>query len=250
MSPTLPRLVCLLVTLGGCMSAPIATTLPIAAAVTEQPLSVSPDQVDCGIVTQCDLPAPIAAVLRNNSDKPLRLRGFVATCGCTIPDLQPNTEIPPGGEVAINIRLELWGQGRKQQFIRFIDEESKPLGRIQIRYEVRSPLRSTPSGISRDVNPDGSFQVESSDDAPFTIIGADPPVAITRSIDPGTDHSLSIDWTLVDALARAIPAHAGFAFDSSGVWTTLLVRIATDKPDCSEIFVWLRNAAPARPATH
>ena len=53
-------------------------------------------------------------MLRNGTTEPIRVRGFVATCGCTIPDLRPNIEIAPGEEVMVNVRLELWGQGRKQ----------------------------------------------------------------------------------------------------------------------------------------
>lgn len=244
---------CVLLTMTGCAApTPIHPTpaFPTVGAVDVQPLLVIPDVFDCGIVSQCEMPQPISAILRNTSDKPIRLRGFVATCGCTIPDLRPNTEIAAGGELAMNIRLELWGQGRKQQFIRFIDEESKPLGRIQVRYEVCSPLRSTPSGIARDVNPDGSFQIESADDVPFSITDSQPPVVVTRSLSPATDHSLSVDWAAADAFAVAHPAHPDVAVDAVGNWTTLLVRISTDKLDCSQVFLWLRNNATTKPQTH
>ena len=189
-------------------------------------------------------------VLRNTTVEPIRIRSFVATCGCTIPDLLPNTVIAPGQEIKVNVRLELWGQGRKQQFIRFIDENFQPLGRVQVLYEVRSSLRSSPSGISRGVNPEGTFQVESLTDEKFTILQSNPAVVLQRDTEAAADHSLSINWTEVEALALATTPIPEFTFDSTGKWSTLLVRIATDKPDCSEVFIWLRNITPARPATY
>lgn len=234
----------------GCISAPAAPVVDSGETAQSQLLTIIPDQIDCGAVSQCELPPPIAVVLRNGTTAPIRVRGFVATCGCTIPDLQPNVAIAPGGEITVKVRLELWGQGRKQQFIRFIDENSQPLGRVQVRYEVRSSLRSTPSGISRDVNPDGSFQIESSDDGAFSIIESYPPVVIQRLTEVATDHALTIDWKAVDALSLATTPISEFAFDSAGKWSTLLVRVGTDKSDCSEVFIWLRNITPARPVTH
>ncbi len=234
----------------GCASEPNARLADSSKSDESQLLSITPSQINCGAVSQCELPPPIAIVLRNGSTEPIRVRGFVATCGCTIPDLPPNIEIAPGEEVNVNVRLELWGQGRKQQFIRFIDEDFQLLGRVQIRYEVRSSLRSTPSGITRDVNPDGTFQVESLTDEKFTILQSNPAVVLQRDTEAATDHSLSIDWKAVDALALAANPIPEFTFDSAGKWSTLLVRIGTDKPDCSEVFIWLRNIAPARPSTY
>ncbi len=234
----------------GCTSVTGVPAVDSKELSQSQALTIIPEQIDCGSISQCEMPPPIAIVIRNGTAEPVRIRGFVATCGCTIPDLQPNVEIAPGAEITVKVRLELWGQGRKQQFIRFIDENSQPLGRVQVRYEVRSPLRSTPSGISRDVNPDGSFQIESSDNGSFKIMESDPPVANSPSTESAADHTMTIDWAKVDALAVATPPISAFAFDSAGVWSTLLVRVSTDKADCSEVFVWLRNFTPARPVTH
>lgn len=234
----------------GCASPPAAPVVDSSESAQSQLLSIIPAQIDCGVVSQCELPPPISMVLRNGTTEPIRVRGFVATCGCTIPDLRPNVEIAPGEEVKVNVRLELWGQGRKQQFIRFIDENSQPLGRVQVRYEVRSLLRSTPSGIARDVNPEGTFQVESLSDEKFTILQSYPAVVVKRDSEAAAEHSLSIDWKEVDALAVATNPIPEFTFDSAGKWSTLLVRIETDKPDCSEVFIWLRNIAPARPTTY
>ncbi len=233
-----------------CSTTPEVEVVAVDPLTESSSITITPDQVDCGAVSQCELLPPIKVVIRNPLATPVRIRGFVATCGCTIPDLQPNLELPPGGEVTVKVRLELWGQGRKQQFIRFIDENSRPLGRLQVRYEVRSSVRSTPSGISREVNPDGSFQVESSDDVPFAITHSYPPVVAKRSDERATDHSLSIDWAKVDALAIAESPLPEFEFDQAGAWSTLLLRIGTDKPDCSELFIWLRNTPPARAVTH
>lgn len=214
----------------GCASLPAATVVDSSESAQSQQLAIIPAQIDCGVVSQCELPPPIAMVLRNGTTEPIRVRGFVATCGCTIPDLRPNIEIAPGEEVMVNVRLELWGQGRKQQFIRFIDENFQPLGRVQVRYEVRSALRSTPSGIARDVNPDGTFQVESLTDEKFTILQSNPAVVLQRDTEAAADHSLSIDWKEVDALAVATTPIPEFTFDSAGKWSTLWSELQRISP--------------------
>ncbi len=234
----------------GCANAPSAPVVDSSKSVESQLLSIIPAQIDCGAVSQCEMPPTISMVLRNTTIEPIRIRGFVATCGCTIPDLQPNTVIAPSQEIKVNVRLELWGQGRKQQFIRFIDENSQPLGRVQVRYEVRSSLRSSPSGISREVNPEGTFQIESLTDEFFTIGKSYPAVVVQRESQAAADHSLLINWQEVDALATAANPIPEFAFDSAGKWSTLMVRIETDYPECSEVFIWLRNITPERAVTH
>lgn len=243
--------VTLIHTVCACSPMPKSPEVSALAEVDQSPrLQIIPEQIDCGVVSQCELRSPIEVVLRNATAETVRVRGFVATCGCTIPNLRPNTEIAPGEEVAVKIRLELWGQGRKQQFVRFIDENFQPLGRVQVRYEVRSPLRTTPSGIARDVNPDGSFQLESFDETSFSIRDSYPPVVFSPSAVASADHSLSINWKLVDEMARVEKPISQFDFDTTGRWSTLLVRIGTDMTGCSEVYLWLRNVTPERAATH
>lgn len=247
--------------LAACVSAPIAssgttevpTTEPVVSAVAVRESSASfevlPPELDCGLVSQCEPPTPLLVRLRNGTAEPVRIRGFVATCGCTIPDLKPNITIAPGEEVVVRIRLELWGQGRKQQFIRFVGEGGQPIGRVRIQYEVSSSLRTTPSGISRDLNPDGTFLIEATGKVAFAITQSEPAVVVARSSERALEQSASINWTAIDALAAMTPPPTAFTFDENGRWTTLLVRIATDAAECSEVFLWVKNAAPARAAT-
>ncbi|MSR70352.1 MAG: DUF1573 domain-containing protein [Phycisphaerales bacterium] len=246
----------------GCASAPILATDVLegtqavsAVAVVEPTAStdafeVVPAELDCGTVSQCDPPNPLQVRLRNGSAEPVGIRGFVATCGCTIPDLKPNITIAPGGEVVVNIRLELWGQGRKQQFIRFVGDAGQPIGRVRIQYEVSSALRTTPSGISRDLNPDGTFQIDSMENSAFVVTQAEPAVIVARSNERANEQAVAINWEAVDALAATTPPPAAFTIDESGKWSTLLVRITTDCPGCSELFLWVKNSAPVRTVTH
>lgn len=248
--------------LAGCASTSIAPTevveSPPEVMVVEQApqpqrvlgFEVVPSELDCGSVSQCESPRPLQVRLRNGSAEPIGVRGFVATCGCTIPDLKPNITIAPGEEVVVNIRLELWGQGRKQQFIRFVGDAGQPIGRVRIQYEVSSALRTTPSGISRDLNPDGTFQIESTGQTPFTVTNADPAVIVARSIERADEQAACINWDAVEALAATTPPPQAFTFDEHGVWSTLLVRISTDAPECSELFLWVKNVAPKRAVTH
>lgn len=217
---------------------------------TDQPtLSIEPAVVDLGVVSQCVSPDPIRVKLRNNLAEPLRIAGFVSTCGCTVPDVEPNVEIAPGAELVVNIRLEMWGRGRKQQFIRFVGAHAVPLGRVQILYEVDSSLRTIPSGISRDLNPDGSIDLESTDEAPFQVTGADPAVVTFNPDQVATDHAGTIAWEKIDQLASTDPGHPGLTLDKSGRWAAALIRIGTSKGDCPGLFVWVKNSrAPKAPA--
>lgn len=228
---------------------PLTSSEPPQLLVASSQFEVIPAEIECGVVSQCQSPAPLCVVLRNGTSEPIRIRGFVATCGCTIPDLQPNTTIPPLGEVQVRIRLELWGQGRKQQFIRFVGESGQPIGRVRIQYEVRSTLRTTPSGISRDLNPDGSFLIESTARVPFAFTSSTPAVVIARSADKSTEQGGQIDWAAIDSLAAVTPQAEGLTLDASGRWSTLLVRLATDCQECPELFLWVKNSAPVRTST-
>ncbi len=248
--------------LAGCASTPSAPTDVVASppevGVVEQAqppqravgFEVVPSELDCGQVSQCETPRPLQVRLRNGSAEPIGVRGFVATCGCTIPDLKPNITIAPGEEVVVNIRLELWGQGRKQQFIRFVGDSGEPIGRVRIQYEVSSALRTTPSGISRDLNPDGTFQIESTGQTPFSVTNAEPAVIVAQSSERAAEQAVRVNWDAVDALAATTPPPLAFTYGDNGVWSTLLVRISTDGPECSELFLWVKNVAPKRAVTH
>lgn len=212
-------------------------------------LSIDPPSIDLGAVSQCNPPPPIRVVLRNNLDRPQKIAGFVSTCGCTIPDVEANVEIQPGGELVVNIRLELWGRGRKQQFIRFVGEHSMPLGRVQILYEVDSSLRSMPSGISRDLNPEGSFDLESTDNHPFTVTGAEPPAVSFPQQPAASDHAGRVSWEYLDQLATADPKHACMMFDKAGRWSAALIKLTTSKADCPDFYLWVKNSRAPKPAT-
>ena len=71
-----------------------------------------------------------------------------------------------------------------------------------------------------------------------------------RAVEAATDHSLAIDWAAVEELAHASTPIDAFAYDADGRWSTLLVRIGTDKADCSEVFLWLRNEPAPRGVIH
>jgi len=205
-------------------------------------LSIEPSQIDLGTISQCDPPSSVAVMLRNPSRQTVTLKSPVSTCTCTTTDLPAGTVLKPGDEREIRVRLEPWGDGPKQQFVRLVSESGDLLGRVAISYRIRSPLRTRPSGVSRDVNPEGEFLVEVPSRAPFRVLSFDPPVAKARYEGVLSEQIVTIDWSAVDQLVQDGRAVSPLVtVDANGRWTTLILTVRTDRIDCPDVFVLVRN---------
>lgn len=223
-----------------CMSHDVVD--PATRRVVPTTLTIEPTQVDLGTISQCDPPAAVAVMLRNGSRQAVTIQSAVSTCTCTTTDLPAGTELKPGDEREIRVRLEAWGEGPKQQFVRLVSASGELLGRIAISYRIRSPLRTRPSGVSRDVNPEGEFLVEAPTRVPFRVLSFDPPVATSRYDGAVSTQIVTVDWAAVDALVQEGRAVSPLVtVGPSGRWTTLILAVRTDRADCADLFVLVRN---------
>jgi hypothetical protein len=205
-------------------------------------LSIEPSQIDLGTISQCDPPASVAVMLRNSTRQAVTLKAPVSTCSCTTTDLPAGTVLKPGDERELRVRLEPWGDGPKQQFVRLVGESGDLLGRVAISYRIRSPLRTRPSGVSRDVNPEGEFLVEVPSRTPFRVLSFDPPVAKARYEGAVSEQIVMIDWSAVDQLVQeGRPVSPLVTVDANGRWATLILTVRTDRRDCPDVFVMVRN---------
>lgn len=226
--------------LTGCMSRDVVD--PSNRRVVPTVLTVEPSQIDLGALSQCDPPTTVAVMLRNLTRQSVTVRSAVSTCTCTTTDLPPGTELKPGDEREIRVRLEAWGDGPKQQFVRLVSETGDLLGRVAISYRIRSPLRTRPSGVSRDVNPDGEFTVGVQTRVPFQVLSFDPPVANARYNGALSEHIVTVDWAAVDALVQEGRSPSPLVtVDPNGRWSSLILAVRTDRTDCPEVFVLVRN---------
>jgi len=226
--------------LAACMSGDV---VPVSERrVIPTVLLVEPSQVDLGAVSQCDPPTTVAVLLRNTTRQPVTVRSTVSTCTCTTTDLPPGTELKPGDEREVRVRLEAWGEGPKQQFVRLVGEKGDLLGRVVISYQIRSVLRTRPSGVSRDVNPDGEFLVEAPTRLPFQVLSFDPPVAKARYEGALSEHIVTVDWAAVDALVQDGRSTSPLVtVDPNGRWSMLTLAVRTNRADCPDVFILVRN---------
>jgi len=215
---------------------------PAARRVVPTVLTVEPSQIDLGAISQCDPPTTVAVALRNTTERAVTVKSAVSTCTCTTVDLPTGTELKPGDEREIRVRLEPWGDGPKQQFVRLVGDTGDLLGRVAISYNIRSPLRTRPSGVSRDVNPEGEFLVEAPTRAPFRVLSFDPPVAKARYEGAVSEQIVTVDWAAVDALVQEGRSTSPLVtVDPSGRWSSLILAVRTDRTDCPDVFVLVRN---------
>lgn len=224
----------------GCLSRDAVD--PASRRVVPTVLTVEPSQIDLGAISQCDPPSTVAIMLRNTSRQSVTVKSVVSTCTCTTTDLPAGTELKPGDEREIRVRLEAWGEGPKQQFLRLVSDAGDLLGRVAISYRIRSPIRTRPSGVSRDVNPDGEFLVEVPTRVPFRVLSFDPPVARARYDGAVSEQIITVDWAAVDALVQEGRSTSPLlTVGESGRWSSLILSVRTDRVDCPDVFVLVRN---------
>lgn len=230
----------LLAAIGGIVYIVSHAAPPPRARTPVAPVEVSPAVVHLGAVSQCGDMIAVRSSLRNVGTEPFHINHVVAKCGCTVPDLRTPLRLDPGQRVEFTVTLDPWAStGPHTQQVDFIYAEATRGPSFRIDYEVISPIRTAPGAAHRQQDPSTVIKVTADDGKRFSIQSVDPPVADDWVRTPTSETHLTINWELVDDLAKSQPEL--FEFDEKGMWRRGKLSIVTDREGCPAVTLRLYN---------
>lgn len=207
------------------------------------PVKVEPMVLDAGAVSQCGDPIVMKARLVNTGDRTFDLTQVVATCGCTVPNLETPLRLEPGAMHDFVVTLDPWAlRGPHTQRVDFLYAGGSRGPQLTVLYDVPAGVRTVPGAAHRTSNPDAVVRVTADDGERFVIEGVDPPVVTDWVRTPTSETHLIFDWALVDAAAKSHPDR--FEFGPDGVWRRGIVTIQLSRAECPRVQVRVYNSKP------
>lgn len=205
---------------------------PAAPAVPQAPvLAVEPAVLDMGDLVPRQ-PVTRTVLLRNLTDRPLRIGSAIASCGCTT-STWPTEPIPPGGSGEAQVTMEA-GDSQGERMVKQVNY--LPDGGMPVMLTVSGLIGTFIGCEPRMLDEPGpgapgqpsEVVVESLDGMPFRIDSVDPDVAIMPSSDaPALRQSVQVDWARWRAAGRPI-----------------YLVIEVDHPKAPKLGVVVRRAVP------
>jgi hypothetical protein len=154
-------------------------------------------------------PVTRTVMLRNLTDRALRVTSAIASCGCTT-STWPTMPIPPGGTTEAQVTMEA-GDSQGEPLVKQVNY--LPEGGLPVMLTVRGMVGTFVSCEPRMLDEPGPGEpgqpsevvVESLDGTPFRIDAVDPDVAILPASDaPASRQVVQIDWARWRAAGRPI----------------------------------------------
>lgn len=203
---------------------------PVPAAALS-PLQAEPSNVDFGFLPP-NTPGVGKVTLKNTSDKPVKIELVQASCKCTTTTDLNGKEIPPGGEVALEVKLDgAPAMGVRRSSVKVIVEGGfRPLD-IPVKGEVSLPVRIVPPYVNAvgGKNLSGRVVVESIDKKPFRILAMHGAQMSVEGADAGAEPRASyiVSYDLTE-IAKSLPSHLYLETDApSAAIVDLKVRSET-----------------------
>lgn len=212
---------------------------------------ISPERLDLGVISQCGPRVKPEVLLTNDGPEPIEILGWVATCSCVAPELDPGIRLAPGAFIKVPIRLDPLGLGGKSQRLDFRLDGNARGGSVRIDYEIRSPILPMPVMVVRPdredvrlvdlerVDEEGNALAEA-----FSVRGVEPPVARFVGTAGAGHAAIEVDFKAIDALAEANPGSTLFDWETRNGqtrWKTLEIEVLTDSTACESLRVRVRN---------
>lgn len=197
-------------------------------------LVVEPPRVELGKRSQCEGLLTVKATLRNASTEPTVLVDWAPSCACTTPSgaLRRGMTIAPGESIDFEVQTDAWAiNGEKNYFVSFVEANTEKPIQFDIHYIVESPLRSSANTLIRVVDDPAQFEILSSDNRPFRILSADPPILEFDPTLESTKHPVMVNWIKSDAVL----GHG---------WKVRELLIRTDRDDCPELHLRMQGSMP------
>lgn len=162
---------------------------------TSEVIRFEPVELDLGELT-AEVPKSGVMKFVNISDKPVRISGLKAGCGCTTARA-PTEPIPVGGSVEIPVTLRPGpSQGVKVRKHVDVHIEDEPTVRFYLHGTVAEVLAIAPDILSPVVDDpaSGRITIRSVDGVPFRLLGATPAIIGDLQAEPLTEHVVHVDW--------------------------------------------------------
>ena len=211
---------------------PARRPAPPARAIPDAPPLVSePASIDFGFLPP-NTPGEGIVLLRNTSDKPLTINLVQPSCKCTTISDLVGKQIPPGGTVELQIKLDgAPAMGVRRSSVKvMVDGYGRAL-EVVVKGEVSLPVRIVPPYINaiEQKNMTGRVILESTNKKPFRILSSlGGPISIQgfdgAKDEPRSSYVVGYDLT---AFSTDLPPYIFFE---------------TDAPDAGVIDVRVRQA--------
>lgn len=198
---------------------PARRPAPPARAIADAPPLVSvPASIDFGFLPP-NTPGEGIVLLRNTSDKPLTINLVQPSCKCTTISDLVGKQIPPGGTVELQIKLDgAPAMGVRRSSVKvMVDGFGRALD-VAVKGEVSLPVRIVPPYINaiEQKNMTGRVILESTNKKPFRILSSlGGPISIQGFDDtkdePRSSYVVGYDLT---ALSKDLPSYVYFETDA------------------------------------
>ena len=205
---------------------------PSRAMADAPPLVSEPASIDFGFLPP-NTPGEGIVLLRNTSDKPLTINLVQPSCKCTTTTDLVGKQIPPGGSVELQIKLDgAPAMGVRRSSVKvMVDGYGRAL-EVAVKGEVSLPVRIVPPYINaiEQKNMTGRVILESTNKKPFRILSSfGGPISI-QGFDGATDEPRSsyvVGYDLT-GLSADLPSYVFFETDALGAGV-VDVRVRQDK---------------------
>ena len=196
------------------------------------PMVAEPASLDFGFLAP-NTPGEGTVVLRNTGDKSLTINLVQPSCKCTTTTDLVGKQIPPGGTVELQVKLEgAPSMGIRRSSVKvMVDGYGRAL-EVAVKGEVSLAVRIVPPYINtvEQMNLTGRIIVESIDKKPFRILSScGGPISI-QGLDGATDvprSSYVVGYDLT-SLASDLPSYIFFETDAPGAGV-VDVRVRQEK---------------------
>ena len=210
---------------------------PARAIAGAPPMVSEPASIDFGFLPP-NTPGEGIVLLRNTSDKPLTINLVQPSCKCTTTSDLVGKQIPPGGTVELQIKLDgAPAMGVRRSSVKvMVDGYGRALD-VAVKGEVSLPVRIVPPYINaiEQKNMTGRVILESTNKKPFRILSSlGGPISIQgfdgAKDEPRSSYVVGYDLT---AFSTDLPSYIYFE---------------TDAPDAGVVDVRVRHEnAPRKP---
>jgi len=179
---------------GGALRAPAGVTPDGGTPVRTQVIVADPPVIELGEFSTSETKAG-AVTLKNTGDAPVTVISAKASCGCTTADFKKNTELKPGEETEVTVRMRGGPTARTLNKTVTFTIEGYPQLKVPVKGKSIAYVKMTPDRIGINDNPDGKIVFESIDEKPFKIVNVQPAIAkAALPAEAKTKQEVLLDW--------------------------------------------------------
>ncbi len=166
------------------------TTQP---AVADSTLSVEPTRLNLGNIATGKF-ARGSVKITNTGTEPITISQCKTSCGCTSTNCPKGETLSPGQTEEVEIQITAGTRARTiSKTVTFLVDGQRPVT-LPVTVDVIAYVTLNPQTIDPDVNTDGKLILTATDNQPFRIISANPPVIEAWADVEAVEHQVYVSW--------------------------------------------------------